>query len=90
MLLWTFIQGDEETIPVHQAFSEDDGHSWGEPTNPLMEGQVPVPLALLPDQSVMMSYYDPGGKRRFAERPLGINCLFLEKAVNCAAMSGVP
>lgn len=46
MLLWTFLQDGERTVPVHRSLSTDNGVTWSQPEPTAIEGQVTVPLAL--------------------------------------------
>ena len=45
MLLWTFVQENEETINVHKSYSADNGLTWSTPEPTPIKGQVTVPLA---------------------------------------------
>ena len=46
MLLWTFLQANEQTIEVHQSLSSDRGRTWSCPVGTGIQGQIAVPLAL--------------------------------------------
>ena len=73
LLLWTFMQENEETIEVRRCFSEDNGRTWTEPVSTGFIGQITTPLALatgeviavsncrLPPEGIRLWYSPDGG-----------------------------
>jgi len=57
MLLWTFLQANEETVEVHRSYSSDNGRTWTEPASIGFVGQVTNPLALPAGGVVAVSNY---------------------------------
>ena len=49
MLLWTFRQGDEETLSPRVCRSDDGGRTWTRPEPTGIAGQIASPVALSPD-----------------------------------------
>ena len=56
-LLWTFVQGSEETIEVHRAYSSDGGETWTAPAPIGFVGQITAPLALPAGDVIAASNY---------------------------------
>jgi len=75
MLLWTFLQENEETIEVHRSFSSDGGRTWTKPEGIGFVGQVTVPLALPTGEVIAVSNYrhPPEGIRLWLSPDGGVN-----------------
>ncbi len=67
MLLWTFLQKNEETITVHQSYSSDNGRTWSAPQPTGMAGQVTSPLVLPSGAVIAVGNYRhvPQGSRLY-------------------------
>ncbi len=46
MLLWTYVNATEETLPVHRFVSADNGRTWSGPLNTHVPSQIMSPLSL--------------------------------------------
>ncbi len=56
-LLWTFLQENEQTIDVHQAFSSDNGRTWTPAESIGFVGQITAPLAMPTGEVIAVSNY---------------------------------
>ena len=75
MMLWTFIQENEQTIELHRCYSSDLGRTWSKPESTGFTGQVTAPIETASGTVIAASNYrqSPEGIRLWYSYDAGLS-----------------